>query len=155
MFLEVPEQYKIDIELSDFLNNAITSQCEDALNDNLSFLDHITCHAIGKFIKIIFNPPSEITDEFIFQIIDETLSTAGISFAKAVIKQYVGNLARTATASVTGGVLGSKAGISGLLVGLIAGAVVEKILFDWKPICECTHDQFGNLLIYRNGEEGI
>ena len=100
-------------------------------------------------------PPSEITDEFIFQIIDETLRTAGISFAKAVIKQYVGNLARTAAASATGGVMGSKAGIAGLVIGLIAGAVVEKILFDWKPVCECTHDEFDNLLVHRNEEDMI
>jgi len=146
MYLVQENKYQIKIELEQFLSNTLANECQDRLAANLDFLDNLVCHAAGKFIEIIFNPPSEITDEYLFEIIEETLKTATLTFAKAVLRQYVGNAARTLAASVTGGTLGSKGGAVGVLLGVIGGAIIEKALFDWKNLCECKHDEFGNLV---------
>lgn len=155
MYLVQENKYQIKIELEQFLSNTLANECQDRLAANLDFLDNLVCHVAGKFIEIIFNPPSEITDECLFEIIEETLKAATLTFAKAVLRQYVGNAARTLVASAAGGALGSKVGPVGALVGLLAGAVVEKALFDWKNVCECTHDDFGTLIITSLEEDEV
>lgn len=145
MYLVQENKYQIKIELEQFLSHTLANECQDRLLANLNFLDNLTCHTVGKFIEIIFNPPSEITDEYLFKIIEETLKAATLTFTKAVLRQYVGNAVRTLAASVTGGTLGSKGGAVGVLLGAIGGAIIEKALFDWKDICECTCDEYGNL----------
>jgi len=151
MNLVQENKYQIKVELERFVSNTLANECQNKLAVNLDFLDNLTCHTTSKFIEIIFNPPSQLTDEYLFEIIEETLRAATLTFVKAVLRQYVGNAARTLVASVTGGALGSKVGPVGLLVGLIGGAVIEKALFDWKNLCQCEHDESGNLVIYPVG----
>lgn len=145
------EKYQISVELDEFLSGLVASECEQRLENNLDFLSNLSCHAYGKIIKIIFNPPAEVTDEYVFNLIEETLLESSLTFVRAVIRMYVGNAARTIAASVTGGAIGSRGGAVGALIGLIAGAAIEKALFDWKDVCECGHDEFGQLVITRFG----
>lgn len=143
MALLAYNKYQARIELENFLQNQL--DCEQYLNSTLDLPGFVKCKATSKIIEIVFNPPIEVNEEYIFQEIDALLKDIGIVFLRATIRQFVGNLARTAVASATGGALGSRAGPAGVLLGLLAGAAIEKALFDWKDICECTRDEYGNL----------
>ena len=144
------EKYQVKAELVAFLNDALN--CEQYVSQNLDLPGFVKCKAFGQVIEIIFNPTEEVTEEYIFDQIEITLQEIGLEFFKAVLRQYVGNAARTLVASAAGGALGSRAGAVGALVGLLAGAAVEKALFDWKNVCECYHDELGRLVINRLGE---
>lgn len=145
MALLAYNKYQARIELENFLQNQL--DCEQYLNSTLDLPGFVKCKATSKIIEIVFNPPIEVNEEYIFQEIDALLKDIGIVFLRATIRQFVGNLARTAVASATGGALGSRAGPAGALLGLLAGAAIEKILFDWKDVCSCTHDVNGSLVI--------
>ena len=145
-YLELYKKHKIRIEIGQFLQDAVASECEVFLQNNLNFLDHLTCSASGKFIEIIFNPPEEITDEYLFEIISDTLRNASISFIGAVLSIYVGSATRTLVGSGLGVLFGSRFGLLGSIAGAAAGAGLSK-LFDWKNLCECKDDGSGCLLI--------
>lgn len=153
MHLVYDEKYQLKISLNEFLTQSQIFECEREIESNLDFLGIAKCHIYGKALEIIFNPPEEITDEYIFNTINQILMNIGLSFTKAVIRQFVGNAARTLTASATGGALGARGGILGAIVGAVLGAAVEKAIFDWKSICECECDEFGSLIIHRHGDE--
>jgi len=147
MIIKPNQKYQINAELSKFLNASQALACNNLLSNNLNFLDHLTCHASGKIINIVFNPPTEITDDYLFEIIETTLQSAGITFVKAILRQYVGSAVKTAAGATTGGALGSRLGPFGILLGLIGGAIITKAIFDWKDLCICTRNKFGNLII--------
>lgn len=145
------KKYQLKISLNELLVQNQISECEKQIESNLDFLGITKCHIYGKALEIIFNPPEKITDDYIFNTINQVLLGIGLSFTRAIIRQYVGNAARTLTASATGGALGSRGGIWGAIICALAGAAIEKALFDWKPICECEHDKFGSLVSHRHG----
>ncbi len=144
------EKYQVKIEFQTIIND--TLNCEQFISTNLDLPGFAKCKVYGKIVQIFFNPPFELTDDYIFEQIEITLKEIGLEFFTAVLRQYVGNAVRTLVASATGGILGSRAGAVGALVGLLAGAAVEKALFDWKNVCECYHDELGRLVINRLGE---
>jgi len=147
MILDANYKYQIKIELENYPTNTFSKQCETHLYNNLDLPGFVKCHVAGKLIEIIFHPPQEITDKYVFETIEETLQEIGVAFLKSTLRLYVGNAARTLVASLTGGALGSRAGAAGAVLGLIGGALIEKVLFDWKNMCECSHDETGNLII--------
>ena len=150
--IESNSKYQARIELEAFLQNPL--DCEQHLSSTLDLPGFVKCKATSKIIEIVFNPPTEVDEEYIFREIDNLLQDIGIVFLRATIRQFVGNLVRTVVASATGGALGSRAGPAGALIGLLAGAAIEKALFDWKDICECTRDEYGNLsMIDLRGED--
>ena len=148
MIIRPNNKYQLKVELENFLINKL--DCEKYLADNLDLPGFVKCYAFGKFVEIVFHPPDEITDEYVFEQVRTTLREIGIEFVKAILRQYVGNFARTLVASATGGAVGLRAGPAGALVVLLVGALIEKTLFDWKDMCECTYDEFDNLLIRRS-----
>jgi len=150
-YLELYTRHKIRIEIGQFLEDAVASECKVFLQNNLNFLDHLTCSATGKFIEIIFNPPQEITDEYLFEVIFDTLSKASISFIGAVLSIYVGSATRTLVGSGLGVLFGSRFGLFGSIAGAAAGAGISK-LFDWKNLCECVDDGYGRLSIRYLGD---
>lgn len=145
MLVEPSNKYQVKIEIKDFLTDVL--DCEERFASNLDFTGFVECKVLGKIIEIIIEPPNEITDEYLFGLIEETLEEIGSGFVKVTLRSFVGNAVRTLVASATGGALGSKAGPIGLLIGLVGGAVIEKALFDWKDLCQCTHDEFGRPII--------
>lgn len=149
------EKYQLKITLDQFVTYNKIFGCEQYITSNLNIIGIAKCHIYGTVLEIIFNPTSEITDEYIFGIIEDTLKEISVSFVKAVIRQYVGNAARTVAASVTGGAVGARGGAVGLILGLVAGAVIEKALFDWKPLCECTRNKFGSLIVTRHCGDNV
>jgi len=145
MYLEHSQQYKARIELANFLKDRFS--CEETLTVNFDPVGFVKCHVYGKIIELVFDPPSEITDEYIFELIEDTLTEIGTNFVRVTLRQFIGNAARTLVASATGGAIGARAGIPGLLLGLIGGAVVEKALFDWRDLCKCEYNDSGGLII--------
>lgn len=144
--LELYTKYKIRIEIGQFLQGAVASECEEFLQNNLNFLDHLTCNAAGKFIEIIFSPSQEITDEYLFQIIIDTLRDASLSYVGAILSIYAGNNTKRLVGAALGALFGLKFGPVGSAVGAAAGAGLSK-LFDWKNLCECKDDGYGHLII--------
>lgn len=146
--LEIKPNYKYQVraELTRISNKDEILNCQPFL-DNLDLPGFTSCKFIGKFLEIIFYPPDKIDDDFIFLTIESTLKQIGLEFIRAILRQYVGNAVKTLTGSAVGGALGSRAGPVGILAGIVIGAVVEKALFDWKNLCECSHDEYGNLVI--------
>lgn len=145
MYLEPNVKHRLKIQVGEYLEGDTVSFCSDLLHDNLNFLDHVTCNAVGSILEVIFHPPNEITDDFIFEVVTNTIQNAGLSFISAVMSQYVGSNIRTATGSLIGGLLG---GIWGVLLGAAAAQ-----LFTWKDICQCRDNGFGSLIIEYFGEE--
>ena len=120
-------------------------ECEKFLTTRLDLPGFVKCKVTSQIIEVALNPPDKIDESYIFAQIDTLLQEIGIILIRATIKQFVANAARTLTASILGGALGSRAGPAGALLGLLAGAAIEKALFDWKDVCECTRDEYGNL----------
>ena len=118
MYLKPNVKHRLKIQVGEYLEGDTVSFCSDLLHDNLNFLDHVTCNAVGSILEVIFHPPNEITDDFIFDVVTNTIQNAGLSFIGAVMSQYVGSNTRTATGSLIGGLLG---GIIGGLSGLNSG----------------------------------
>ena len=145
MILAPNNRYQLKVDLANTIQDQLN--CEQFISDTINFSGFVKCKVVSKVIEIFFNPPEEINDEYIFAQIDSLLKEIGIVFLKATLRQYVGNLTRTAVASAAGGALGARAGPIGALLGVLAGATVEKALFDWKDLCGCTHDEVGNLNI--------
>lgn len=146
MDLEPDQKYRIKITLENYLQDTTTSECKVILENNLNFLHHLTCSAVGTVIEIIFNPPDEVTDDFVFEKILDTLRNAGVSYVNTILSIYLGNNNRTLIGAALGALLGSKFGLPGAAVGGAAGAGLSK-LFDWKDLCECVDDGSGHLSI--------
>ena len=151
MYLVPSSKYKARVEIGQFIQGVVASECENILQNNLNFLDHLTCSASGKFIDIIFNPPEEITDEYLFEVIFDTLNDASISFIGTVLSIYVGSGTKTLIGSGLGALFGSRFGPFGSIAGAAAGAGLSK-LFDWKNLCECMDDGYGHLSIRYLGD---
>lgn len=150
MLVQRSNKYQVKIEIKDFLTDVL--DCEERFASNLDPIGFVKCKILGKIIEIVIEPPNEITEEYLFSLVEETLEEIGSGFVKATLRLFVGNAARTLVASATGGALGSKAGPVGVLIGLVGGAVIEKALFDWKDLCQCTHDEFGYPVIQYFGD---
>ena len=146
MYLESDQKYRIKVKLENYLQDTVASECEIVLQNNLNFLHHLTCSAAGTVIEVVFNPPNKITDEFLFEKILDTLRNASISYVDVILSIYVGNDKRRIIGAVIGGLLGSRFGLPGAAAGGAAGAGISK-LFDWKNMCECIDDSFGQLTI--------
>ena len=146
MYLEPDQKYRIKVQLENYLQESVALECENVLQNNLNFLDHLTCSALGKVIEIVFNPPNEITDEYIFEIILDTIRNASVSYANTILSIYVGNNKRRLVGAAIGALIGSRLGLPGAAVGGAAGTVISK-LFDWKDLCECIDDGSGQLII--------
>lgn len=146
MYLEPDQKYRIKVHLENYLQESVALECENVLQNNLNFLDHLTCSALGKVIEIVFNPPNEITDEYIFEIILDTIRNASVSYANTILSIYVGNNKRRLVGAAIGALIGSRLGLPGATAGGAAGAVISK-LFDWKDLCECIDDGSGQLII--------
>lgn len=146
MYLEPDQKYRIKVQLENYLQESVALECENVLQNNLNFLDHLTCSALGKVIEIVFNPPNEITDEYIFEIILDTIRNASVSYANAILSIYVGNNKRRLVGAAIGTLIGSRLGLLGATAGGATGAVISK-LFDWKDLCECIDDGSGQLII--------
>lgn len=150
MYLESDQKYKIKVNLENYLQDSVASECESILQNNLNFLHHITCSVTTTVIEVVFNPPDEITDEFLFEIILDTLRNASISYVSAILSVYVGSDKRRVIGAIIGGLLGSRLGLPGAAAGGAAGAGLSK-LFDWKDLCDCVDDGVGHLSIrYHN-----
>lgn len=154
MQLAENHKYQVKIELTNLLSKEEFLRCEPFLTD-LNLPGFATCKFLGKFLEIIFYPPKQIDDEFVLRIIHSTLKQIKLEYTRAVLRQYVGSALKTLTGSAVGGALGSRAGPIGAVVGIILGAVVEKALFDWKDLCDCCPDQYGNYSIHRLGDQGV
>jgi len=152
MYLESGQQLRARITVKEILQGSLAINCEELLRNNLNFVDHLTCSASSSIIDLIFNPPEEITDNFLLEIIIDTIRQAGLTFVNAIISQYVGNTQKTFGGSAVGTLLGAKFGILGAVVGALAGAVATKALFDWKDLCICADDGYGTLVIKYLGE---
>jgi len=150
-YLELYNRHKIRIEIGQFLQGAVASECEVFLQNNLNFLDHLTCSAAGKFIEIIFSPAQEITDEYLFQVITGTIKDAGLSFVGAILSIYVGNNTKRFVGAALGALFGLKFGPVGSATGAAVGAGLSK-LFDWKNLCECVDNGYGQLSIQYLGD---
>lgn len=146
MYLEPDQKYRIKVTLENYLQDTVASECEIFLQNNLNFLHHLTCSAVGTVIEVIFNPPNEITDDFLFEKILDTLRNAGISYVNTILSIYAGNNKRTLVGAAIGALLGSRFGLPGAAVGGAAGAGLSKLL-DWKNLCECADDGFGHFTI--------
>ena len=64
MFVEPNYKYQVRIELQDYLQNQL--DCKEHITNNLDLPGFVKCKAVSKVIEIVFNPPEEITDEYIF-----------------------------------------------------------------------------------------
>lgn len=146
MYLESDQKYRIKIKLKNYLQDAVASECETILQNNLNFLHHLTCSVAGTVIEVVFNPPNQLTDEFLFEKILDTLRNAGISYLNTILSVYVGNGKRRIIGALIGGLLGSRLGLPGAAAGSVAGAGFTK-LFDWNKKCECVDDNLGQLTI--------
>ena len=147
MYLDSSAKYRIKIDVGQIIQSTVASQCEQHLANNLNFLDHLTCSITNNAVEIIFNPPDNVTDKYLFELITTILQQAGISYLRAVLSIYVGSSKKTAGGTLLGALMGLKFGPIGGILGAAAGAGATKLFFDWKDMCECTDDGFGHLVI--------
>ncbi|ABX13060.1 hypothetical protein [Nitrosopumilus maritimus] len=152
MYLDSAAKYRIKIDVGQIIQSTVASQCERHLANNLNFLDHLTCSIANNAIEIIFNPPDNVTDKYLFELITTTLQQAGVSYLRAILSIYVGSSGKTAGGTILGALMGLKFGPIGGVLGAAAGAGAAKFLFDWKNLCECTDDELGHLVIRDYGE---
>jgi len=146
MYLESDQKYRIKVKLENYLQDSVALECKTVLQNNLNFLHHLACSAAGTVIVVVFNPPNEITDEFLLEKILDILRNASISYVNAILSIYVGNNKRTIIGATLGALLGSRFGVPGAAVGGAAGAGLSK-LFDWKNLCECVDEGYGHFTI--------
>lgn len=147
MKLQASTKYKVKIQVEQFLQGVVATKCSNLLRNNLNFLDHLTCSTAGKFIEIVFNPPDEITDDYLFETIIDILRNASLTYVEAVLSVYVGTNSKTLTGSVLGGLAGLRFGPWGGMLGALVGAGATKVLFDWKNVCECFDEGSGHFII--------
>lgn len=143
--LEGNNRFKAFITPQEIIQDSLG--CEKFITTRLDLPGFVKCKVTSQIIEIAFNPPDKIDESYVFAQIRTLLQEIGIILIRATIKQFVANAARTLTASILGGALGSRAGPVGMLIGGLAGAYIERELLGWKDICKCECDDFGNLSI--------
>ncbi len=139
-------RYELEVDpvriIGDLLN------CQQYISNSFDISGFVKCQVTSKAIKIFFNPSEELNEELIFQQLNSILQQIGIAFISITIRQFIPDLGRTLASSVTGGVLGARAGgFIGSLIGGLAAAYVDQKLLCWKKICKYECDDFGNFHI--------
>jgi|GEM_PF-5971407 len=153
MHLQENHKYQVRVDLPYLPTQEEIIKCDPYLR-NLDLPGFTACKFTGRFLEVVFYPPQKVDDEFVLQTIESTLKSIGLEFTRAMIRRYVGSALKTLAGSAVGGAAGSRAGPWGAIAGILLGAVVEKALFDWENLCDCCHDNEGNLVIQRFGNHG-